>query len=179
MLLRLCFLSVFWAQDPSWAFRGSLQVALTVGIALALARGLPPTSFMTAVMAALLTATVASVLDPQMAYNAGVLGLIGIFGSKNQFGLAEALFFMVSAWTAFDKNRSQWIRRLAWIGLLSASYFMVAARSLDASACGSGRHRVRGCGAPVELVSPRFARRGFVRGDCRRLTMFCNAFLGC
>ena len=63
--------------------------------------------------------------------NAGVLGLIGIFGSKNQFGLAEALFFMVCAWTAFDKYRSQQIRRLAWIGLLSASYFMVVARSVD------------------------------------------------
>jgi exopolysaccharide production protein ExoQ len=143
MYVALCFLSVFWAQDPSWAFRGSLQVALTVGIALGLARGLPPTSFMTALMAALFTATVASILDPQMAYNAGVLGLIGIFGSKNQFGLAEALFFMVCAWIAFDKDRSLWIRRLAWIGLLSASYFIVAARSVDASLVAVG---AIGCG---------------------------------
>src|SRR4029077_13056948 len=91
IFLGLCFLSVLWAEDQAWAFRGSLQVGLTVGVALAVARVLPPTSFMTALMAALLTATVGSILHPEMAYNAGVLGLIGIFGSKNQFGLAEAL----------------------------------------------------------------------------------------
>ncbi len=166
IFVALCFLSVLWAQDQSWAFRGSLQVALTIGIALALARGLPPGSFMTALMAALFTATVASILDPQMAYNAGVLGLIGIFGSKNQFGLAEALFFMVCAWTVFDKDRSQQIRRLAWIGLLSAAYFMVVSRSINSSAVAVG---AIGCG----FVALRL--NWFPRGS--RLAVLCGAII--
>ena len=78
-----------------------------------------------------------------MAYNAGVLGLIGIFGSKNQFGLAEALFFMVCAWTVSIRTGRNRIRRLAWIGLLSAAYFMVVARSIDLSAVAVG---AIGCG---------------------------------
>jgi exopolysaccharide production protein ExoQ len=166
IFVALCFLSVLWAQDPSWAFRGSLQVALTVGVALALARRLPPGSFMTALMAALLTATVASILDPQMAYNAGVLGLIGIFGSKNQFGLAEALFFMVCAWTAFDKDRSRWIRWLAWICLLSAAFFMVISRSIDASAVAVG---AVGCGFVAHRLN------WFPRGS--RLAVLCGAII--
>lgn len=143
VFVALCLLSVLWSQDQAWALRGALQVALTVGAALVLARGLPPRSFMTALMCALLTATVASILDPQMAMNAGVLGLIGIFGSKNQFGLAEALLFMVCVWIVYDKERSRLTRSLAWIGLLSALYFMVLARSVDSSVVGVG---AIGCG---------------------------------
>ena len=141
--IALCFLSVLWAQDSSWALRGSMQVTLTVGVALALARGLPAGSFMTASMAALLTATMASILDPHMAYNAGQLGSIGIFGSKNQFGQAEGLLFMICAWIAFDKDRSPRIRWLSLIGLLSAAYLMVVARSIDSSAVAVG---AVGCG---------------------------------
>ena len=166
IFVGLCFLSVLWAQDQSWAFRGSLQVALTIGVALAVARMLPPGSFMTALMAALLTATVASILHPEMAYNAGVLGLIGIFGSKNQFGLAEALFFMVCVWTAFDKGRSQQICRLAWVGLLSAAYFTVVSRSIDSSVVAIG---AIGCG----FVALRL--NWFPRGS--RVAVLCGAII--
>ena len=166
IFIGLCFLSVLWAEDQAWAFRGSLQVALTVGVALAVARVLSPTSFMTALMAALLTATVASILHPEMAYNAGVLGLIGIFGSKNQFGLAEALLFMVCAWTAFDKTRSQGIRWLARVGLLSAAYFTVAARSINSSAVAVG---AIGCGFVA------FRLNWFPRGS--RFAVLCAAII--
>ena len=101
-----------------------------------------------------------------MAYNAGVLGLIGIFGSKNQFGLAEALLFMVCAWTAFDKTRSQGIRWLAWVGLLSAAYFTVAARSIDLSAVAVG---AIGCGFVA------FRLNWFPRGS--RFAVLCAAII--
>jgi exopolysaccharide production protein ExoQ len=164
--IALCFLSVLWAQDSSWALRGSMQVTLTVGVALALARGLPAGSFMTASMAALLTATMASILDPHMAYNAGQLGSIGIFGSKNQFGQAEGLLFMICAWIAFDKDRSPRIRWLSLIGLLSAAYLMVVARSIDSSAVAVG---AVGCG----FVGLRL--NWFPRGS--RLAVLCAAII--
>ena len=172
--VALCFLSLLWSPDPSWAFRGSLQVALTFGAALALARGLPPGSFMTALMAALLIATVASILDPRMAMNAGVLGLIGIYGSKNQFGLAEALLFMVCVWTVFDKSRSQQIRRLAWIGLLSASYFMVVSRSVDFSVVAAG---AIGCGFLALRLN--WFPRGSRSRLCVRGLSLCRFVLQC
>ena len=166
VFISLSFASLLWSQDPSWAFRGVLQVALTIGAALILAGGLPPASFMTALMAALLTATLASILDPRMAVNAGVLGLIGIYGSKNQFGLSEALFFIVCLWTAFDKDRSRAIRNLARIGMLSAVYLMFASHSADSSVVGVG---AIGCG----FVALRL--NWFPRGS--RVAVLCGAII--
>ena len=95
--VALWLMSTLWSPVPDQSLRSALQVILTVGAALIMVRALPAASFMTALMCALLTATAASLMDRQ-ALNYGGLAMIGIYGSKNQFGLSQALLLMVSVW---------------------------------------------------------------------------------
>jgi exopolysaccharide production protein ExoQ len=134
----LCFVSTLWSPVPGISVRGALEVALSTGVALAIGRGMPPRSLMTAFMCALLIATVASLLDARVALNAGALAMIGIFGSKNQFGLSQALLLIVCTWVSQDRSRDLYTRGLALIGLICASYLSLAARSVDSYAIAVG-----------------------------------------
>ena len=103
-LVVLYLLSALWSPVPDFTFRLALETALSFGAALVLARGLSPRSLMTALMCALLVPTAASILDPRTQLNAGVLAMVGVFGSKNQFGLSQGLLFMVCIWIMRDRR---------------------------------------------------------------------------
>jgi exopolysaccharide production protein ExoQ len=142
-IVVLYLLSALWSPIPDFSFRLALETALSFGAALVLARALSPYSLMTALMCALLMPTAASILDPKMQMNEGVMAMVGVFGSKNQFGLSQGLLFMVCIWIVRDKSRAILVRGLALVGCLSAMYLLVAARSVDSSAIGLG---ALGCG---------------------------------
>jgi exopolysaccharide production protein ExoQ len=132
--VAMCLVSVLWSPVSQIALRGALEVALTIGAALIIARTLPPRSFLSALFCALLTATVASLLNPQRAWNAGALAMIGIFGSKNQFGLSQALLVLASAWVVVDARRPLAIRGVALLGATVGLLLLIEARSVDSTA---------------------------------------------
>src|SRR5262249_57516495 len=67
-----------------------------------------------------------------MAWNTGGLAMIGIFGSKNSFGLTQALLIQVGVWVLLDHGQRGLMRALALIGVVGGSVLIVAALSVGA-----------------------------------------------
>ena len=130
----LALLSVSWSEHSDVSGRAAIQIAVTMGAALVMARTLPARGAISVLMCAVLVADAASLLNPQMAWNAGALAMIGIFGSKNQLGLSQAILVMAGVWIALDRQRGWPIRCLALFSVILGFMLMIAARSLDATA---------------------------------------------
>jgi exopolysaccharide production protein ExoQ len=133
LFVALCTVSVLWSPASGTALRSALEIALTVGVSLVIARALSASSFLLAVMCALLIATAATLMNPHMAMNAGALALRGIFGSKNQMGLSQTLLMLVGAWVFLDARRSPMARGVALLGVAVGFSLSIAARSLDST----------------------------------------------
>ncbi|SDR54560.1 exopolysaccharide production protein ExoQ [Rhizobiales bacterium GAS113] len=132
--VTLAVLSVAWSEHSDVSARAAVQIAFTMGAALVMARALPARSTIFIWMSAVLAANAASLLNPQMAWNAGALAMIGIFGSKNQLGLSQAILVMAGAWIFLDRERAWPLRCLALFCAFLGATLMIAARSLDATA---------------------------------------------
>jgi exopolysaccharide production protein ExoQ len=96
-------------------------------------RALPAKSFLTVFLSAILLADAASLANPRMAWNAGGLAMIGIFGSKNSFGFAQALLIQVSVWVLLDHGQRGLMRGLALIGVVSGAALLVVALAAGAA----------------------------------------------
>jgi len=127
-------LSILWSQHPDVSMRAALQIAFTLAAGLVMARALSARSCISVMMCAALAADAASLANPQTAWNAGALAMIGIFGSKNQLGLSQAILVMACGWILLDGRRAWAVRMVALVGALLGLYLLIAARSLDATA---------------------------------------------
>ncbi len=125
-------MSVLWSQYPDWTLRASIQFAFSTGVFLVMVHALPAKSFLTVFLSAILLADVVSLASPRMAWNTGGLAMIGIFGSKNSFGLTQALLIQVGVWVLLDRGQRGLMRALALIGVVGGSVLMVAALSVGA-----------------------------------------------
>jgi exopolysaccharide production protein ExoQ len=132
LFVALCFVSVLWSPAET-ALRGALEVALMVGVSLVIARALSASSFLSAVLCALLVTTAASLMNPHWSYQQGALSMIGIFGSKNQMGLSQALLMMVGAWVFLDARTALATRGVALISVAVGFWLSIAAHSLDST----------------------------------------------
>jgi exopolysaccharide production protein ExoQ len=131
-------MSVFWSQYPAWTLRASIQFVFSTGVFLVMVRALPAKSFLTVILSAILLADAASLANPRMAWNAGGLAMIGIFGSKNSFGFTQALLIQVGVWVLLDHGQRGLMRGLALIGVVSGAALIVAALSAGAVVAVSG-----------------------------------------
>jgi exopolysaccharide production protein ExoQ len=125
-------MSVLWSQYPDWTLRASIQFAFSTGVFLVMAHALPAKSFLTVFLSAILLADAVSLANPRMAWNTGGLAMIGIFGSKNSFGLTQALLIQVGVWVLLDHGQRGLMRALALIGVVGGSVLIVAALSVGA-----------------------------------------------
>ena len=125
-------LSVLWSQYPDWTLRASIQFAFSTAFFLVMARALSPKSLLTVFLSALLVVDVASFANPRMAWNYQGLAMIGIFGSKNSFGLAQALLILCGVWVLLDREQSRIMRALALVGVIGACYLLKAALAVGA-----------------------------------------------
>jgi exopolysaccharide production protein ExoQ len=173
--VALWLVSTLWSPVPDLSLRSALQVILTVGAALVMVRALPAASFLTALMCALLVATAASLADPRQQLNYGGLAMVGIFGSKNQFGLSQALLLMVSAWVFMDARKSWMVRATAVMGMLLGSALLVAARSLDSTAVAIGALACSYCAFRLNRFAPRW--RALILIGLISLIMIVSVFL--
>jgi exopolysaccharide production protein ExoQ len=127
-------MSVLWSQYPDWTLRASIQFAFSTGVFLVMVHALPAKSFLTVFLSAIVLADVVSLANPRMAWNTGGLAMIGIFGSKNSFGLTQALLIQVGVWVLLDRGQRGLMRALALIGVVGGSVLIVAALSVGAVA---------------------------------------------
>ena len=125
-------MSVLWSQYPDWTLRASIQFAFSTAVFLVMVHALPAKSFLTVFLSAILLADAVSLANPRMAWNTGGLAMIGIFGSKNSFGLTQALLIQVGVWVLLDRGQRGLMRALALIGVVGGSVLIVAALSVGA-----------------------------------------------
>jgi len=125
-------MSVLWSQYPDWTLRASIQFAFSTGVFLVMVHALPAKSFLTVYLSAILLADAVSLANPRMAWNTGGLAMIGIFGSKNSFGLTQALLIQVGVWVLLDHGQRGLMRTLALIGVVGGSVLIMAALSVGA-----------------------------------------------
>jgi exopolysaccharide production protein ExoQ len=125
-------LSVLWSQYPDWTQRASIQFVFSTGVFLVMVRALPARSLLTVYLSAFLLADAASLANPRMAWNTQGLAMIGIFGSKNSFGLVQALLIQFSVWVLLDHGQGRLMRGLAIIGVVLGSYLLMAALAVGA-----------------------------------------------
>jgi exopolysaccharide production protein ExoQ len=131
-------MSVLWSQYPDWTLRALIQFVFSTGVFLVMVRALPAKSFLTVCLSAILLADAVSLANPRMAWNTGGLAMIGMFGSKNSFGLTQALLIQVGVWVLLDHGQRRLMRALALIGVLGGSFLIVAALSVGAAVAVSG-----------------------------------------
>ena len=125
-------MSVLWSQYPDWTLRASIQFAFSTGVFLVMVHALPAKSFLTVFLSAILLADAVSLANPRTAWNTGGLAMIGIFGSKNSFGLTQALLIQVGVWVLLDHGQRGLMRTLALIGVVGGSVLIMAALSVGA-----------------------------------------------
>jgi exopolysaccharide production protein ExoQ len=125
-------MSVLWSQYPDWTLRASIQFVFSTGVFLVMVHALPARSFLTVFLSAILLADAVSLANPRTAWNTGGLAMIGIFGSKNSFGLTQALLIQVGVWVLLDHGQRGHMRALALIGVVGGSVLIVAALSVGA-----------------------------------------------
>jgi exopolysaccharide production protein ExoQ len=126
-------LSVLWSQFPDWTLRASIQYIFSTGAFLVMAHALPAKSFLTVFLSALLVADAASLAHPAMAWNTQGLAMIGIFGSKNSFGLAQAFLIQFSVWVLLDRSQPRLLRGLAAIGVVGGAFLIKSAIAVGAT----------------------------------------------
>ena len=126
-------LSVLWSQFPDWTLRASIQYIFSTGAFLVMVHALPAKSFLTVCLSALLIVDAASLANPIMAWNAQGLAMIGIFGSKNSFGLFQALLIQFSVWVLLDRSQPPLLRGLAVIGTVGGAFLLSVALAVGAT----------------------------------------------
>jgi len=126
-------LSVLWSQFPDWTLRASIQYIFSTGAFLVMVHALPAKSFLTVCLSALLIVDAASLANPIMAWNTQGLAMIGIFGSKNSFGLFQALLIQFSVWVLLDRSQPPLLRGLAVIGTVGGAFLLSVALAVGAT----------------------------------------------
>jgi exopolysaccharide production protein ExoQ len=132
MFVVLAFLSILWSAVPGFSVRYVIELSLTVAAALIIARGVEPTSFISALMCAFLVVDAVGLFVDRYALNAGAWAMIGAFGSKNSFSAAQAIFFLTSLWVLLSAQQRILMRLLALLGVFGCPFMLIAGRSIDA-----------------------------------------------
>ncbi|UJW87437.1 O-antigen ligase family protein [Devosia sp. SL43] len=125
-----CALSTLWSQAPAETFRGSLQLCVSVAIAIVIACRVPPRTLVRILFGIFLMAIIASVLFGRVRNSSGAW--IGIFGSKNAFAAIVSVFILTSVAALVDKEGSRLQRVTALISLVVSGPILLLAQSAGA-----------------------------------------------
>ena len=134
LFIALAFLSISWSPVPDLSLRYAVELLSTVAAAMVMARGVDPTSLLSALMCAFIAVDIVGLYVDRYALNAGAWAMIGAFGSKNSFSAAQAIFFLTSLWVLLSAKQRLLMRLLALLGVFGCPFLLVAGRSVDAVA---------------------------------------------
>jgi len=126
-----CALSAFWSDYPPETFRASIQLALTLGIAVLIATRLPPRILVRCLFIVFFLAMVASAVFGRVRDDTGAW--VGIFGSKNAFAAIVSVFILTSIAAAADRQASRLQLGAALFGMLIGLPILLLAQSAGAT----------------------------------------------
>jgi exopolysaccharide production protein ExoQ len=129
ILPAYCLLSTFWSQFPDMTLRYSVQLAITIGIAVVIADRVSPRLMVRVLFVTYWTGVVLSLL---IGNHSGGDPWRGIFGSKNAFGAHLAVFALICLAVLADRQAGRGTRLVALFGLLISGPLLIKAESTGA-----------------------------------------------
>ena len=129
LLPAYCMLSTLWSQYPEITLRASIQLMITLAIAVVMAGRVKPTTLVRALFVVYAVGILASVTIGNRPSGAPWLG---IFGSKNAFAAHIAVFALTSLAVVVDRHAGLLLRLGALAGLLISGPLMILAQSAGA-----------------------------------------------
>lgn len=129
-LPAFCALSVLWSDYPSNSLRHSIQLALTIAVAIVIAGRVAPIAFVRCLFWIYGFGVVGSLLFGRVRDDIGAW--IGIFGSKNAFAGVITGFALAALAIVFDRGSPWPIRWGAAGGLLVCGPLLILAQSTGA-----------------------------------------------
>lgn len=125
-------LSALWSTDPSVSVRYGVQLAITLGAAVALASVTGPRAFLRIVFLGSLFVLALCILSGRQGGSPQGPVLIGLLGSKNEMGQLCQLAICSAIMTALSRDEARWLRLLAlpaaaFAGLVLAYTFAAGA----------------------------------------------------
>jgi exopolysaccharide production protein ExoQ len=130
LLPAYCALSTLWSQDPAETLRGSIQLGVSLAIAIVIACRVPPRTLVRILFGIFLMAMIASVLFGRVRSASGAW--VGIFGSKNAFAAIVSVFILTAFAAFVDKEGSRLQRVAALISLGVSGPILLLAQSAGA-----------------------------------------------
>jgi exopolysaccharide production protein ExoQ len=128
-------LSVVWSAYPSSTLRGGTQYLITAIIGVLAGSSIKPRILIQALLSALVLITALGVLAGNNDISGDQVTLVGLFGSKNYFGMSVALLLIAATTVAFDKQQPA-VMRLMAVGVAFVSpMLLVLSRSTGALVC--------------------------------------------
>jgi exopolysaccharide production protein ExoQ len=127
-------LSATWSDYPAWSLRASTQFLVTTIIGILAGSCIKPRTLLSALLSALVLITILGVLfgSYQSWGPSRIPVLVGLFGSKNYFGLAVSVLLLVAVTVAFDHSQRLNLRMIAIASAISAVPLLVISRSIGA-----------------------------------------------
>jgi exopolysaccharide production protein ExoQ len=124
-----CLLSTLWSQFPAITLRYSLQLGVTLAVAIVIACRVPAARLLRGIFLVYATGIVLSLL---VGRNTDGAAWLGIFGSKNAFAAYVAVFALISVGLVFDRGAPRWLRLAALGGALLSAPLLIRAQSAGA-----------------------------------------------
>lgn len=130
LLPAYCALSTLWSQDAAETLRGSIQLGISLAIAVVIACRVPPRTLVRILFGVFLCAMIASVLFGRVRNSSGAW--VGIFGSKNAFAAIVSVFILTAVAAFADKEGSRFQRVTALVSLAVSGPILLLAQSAGA-----------------------------------------------
>jgi len=130
----LALTSATWSNYPAWSARAGTQFVATTIVGIVAATCIKPRLLLSALLCALALVAVLSVISGRTAPIGltGEYALVGLFGSKNYFGLCVSILFLVAIAVGFDRNQPKSFRMLGLVAVFLAPVLLKYAKSTGA-----------------------------------------------
>ena len=125
-----CLLSFTWSQYPSLTLRYSIQLAISMAIAVIIANRVAPLVLLRCLFGIYGVGVAGSLLFGRVRDDIGAW--IGIFGSKNEFAAVVSGFLLTAIAIALDRSAHPLLRIAALAGLVISGPLLIAAKSTGA-----------------------------------------------
>jgi exopolysaccharide production protein ExoQ len=123
-------LSTAWSGYPSATFKSASEYLLTILTAVTAASCVRPKTLLSALLAAL-----ALVVAASAGFNVARASNVGLFGSKNNFGLAVAMMLPIGWAVAADRRQPGVFRLLGLVAVIGAPPLLLQSGSTGALIC--------------------------------------------
>jgi exopolysaccharide production protein ExoQ len=130
ILPAYCLVSTLWSQFPEASLRYSVQLALTMAVAIVVATRVSPGKLLHCLFGIYAIGVVGSMVFGKVREDIGAW--VGIFHSKNEFAGVVSGFVLTAAAVLFDRSAPRPMRFAAFAGLIVSGPLLLKAQSAGA-----------------------------------------------